>query len=182
MNYADYLKATNECIEQVDEKTIEDFVTSLRSVKTKGGRVFFLGVGGSAANCSHAVNDFRKIGGLDALTPLDNVAELTAYVNDVSFEDSLVSSLRTSDLKEKDAIVIFSVGGGSETTSKNIVKAIDYASEVDALILGIVSRDGGYTKQKAHVCIHFCPNDSTMITPVAESLQAVFWHYIVNKI
>jgi len=154
MNYKDYMSAIEECISQVEEKTIEDFVEVLRSVKNKNGRVFFLGVGGSAANCSHAVNDFRKIGGIDALTPLDNVSELTAYIN----------------------------GGGSETTSKNIVKAIQYAEEVDAHILGIVSRDGGYTMQHAHVCIHFCPSDSKMITPVAESLQAVFWHYLVNKI
>ncbi len=182
MNYKDYMSAIEECISQVEEKTIEDFVEVLRSVKNKNGRVFFLGVGGSAANCSHAVNDFRKIGGIDALTPLDNVSELTAYINDVSFEDSMVSSLKTSRLRQKDAIVIFSVGGGSETTSKNIVKAIQYAEEVDAHILGIVSRDGGYTMQHAHVCIHFCPSDSKMITPVAESLQAVFWHYLVNKL
>lgn len=182
MNYKDYLKAVEECIAQVSEETINNFVDALRDVKSKGGRVFFLGVGGSAANCSHAVNDFRKIGKIDALTPLDNVSELTAYTNDVSFEDALEASLRTSNLKQKDAIVVFSVGGGSETTSKNIVKAIDYADCVEATILGIVSRDGGYTKKMANVCIHFCPTDEKMITPVAESLQAVFWHYVVNKL
>jgi D-sedoheptulose 7-phosphate isomerase len=182
MNYKDYVKAIEECIAQVDEKTIEDFCDTIQGVKNRGGRLFFIGVGGSAANCSHAVNDFRKIGGVDALTPLDNVSELTAYINDVSFEDCLVSSLKTSNLKRKDAICIFSVGGGSETTSKNIVNAIDYADSVEADILGIVSRDGGYTKKHAHLCIHFCPSDSSMITPVAESLQAYFWHYIVNKI
>ncbi len=97
MNYKDYMSAIEECISQVEEKTIEDFVEVLRSVKNKNGRVFFLGVGGSAANCSHAVNDFRKIGGIDALTPLDNVSELTAYINDVSFEDSMVSSFKESN-------------------------------------------------------------------------------------
>jgi D-sedoheptulose 7-phosphate isomerase len=182
MNYKDYMNATFDCISQVSEETVEDFVSALRSVKEKGGRVFFLGVGGSAANCSHAVNDFRKIGGIDALTPLDNVAELTAYINDVSFEDCLVGSLKTSKLNEKDAIVVFSVGGGSETTSRNISKAIDYAKDQNATVLGIVSRDGGYTKKKADVCINFCPADASMITPIAESLQAVFWHYLVNKL
>jgi D-sedoheptulose 7-phosphate isomerase len=180
--YKDYLKAVSECISQVDEAVVEDFVSALKSVKSRGGRLFFLGVGGSAANCSHAVNDFRKIGGIDALTPLDNGAELTAYINDVSFEDCFAETLKTSRLEEKDAIFIFSVGGGSEHTSRNIVKAIDYAKEVNATVLGVVSRDGGYTKQNADVCIHFCPEDPKMITPVSESLQAVFWHYLVNKL
>jgi len=182
MIYKEYIKAVEECISQVSEETLQEFVSIIKLVKERKGRIFFLGVGGSAANCSHAVNDFRKIGGIDALTPVDNVSELTAYINDVSFEDCFESSLMTSNLEEKDAIIVFSVGGGSETTSRNIVKAIDYAIKQEACILGIVSRDGGYTKQKPHACIHFCSSDSAMITPVAESLQAVFWHYLVNAL
>ncbi len=182
MNYKNYIDAISECISQVDEKVIENFVEILKKIKNQKGRLFFIGVGGSAANCSHAVNDFRKIGGVDALTPLDNVSELTAYINDISFEESIRSSLKTSRLNKNDAIVVFSVGGGTENTSQNITRAIDYAKEVNACVLGIVSRDGGYTKENADVCIHFCPNDPSMITPIAESLQAVFWHYLVNKL
>jgi D-sedoheptulose 7-phosphate isomerase len=182
MKYQDYLKATQECIDQVSEETIEEFIQYLQRAKDEGGRLFFIGVGGSAANCSHAVNDFRKIGNIDALTPLDNVSELTAYINDVNFEDCLAKSLETSRFDYNDTLIVFSVGGGSENTSKNIVKAIDYAKKQGSPILGIVSRDGGYTKKHADVCIHFCPSDPSMITPVAESLQVVFWHYMVNKI
>jgi D-sedoheptulose 7-phosphate isomerase len=182
MIYKDYTQYTLDCINQVDENVINEFVDHLKRIKKNNGRLFFLGVGGSAANCSHAVNDFRKIGGIDALTPLDNVSELTAYTNDVCFEDCFAESLKTSNLSEKDAICIFSVGGGSENTSKNIVKAIDFAKSVNAKILGIVSRDGGYTKLMGDCVIHFCPSSSTMITPIAESLQAVFWHYLVNRL
>lgn len=182
MHYHDYIKALHESILQVDESTIQSFVHSLKYVKERGGRVFFIGVGGSAANCSHAVNDFRKIAGMDALTPVDNVSELTAYTNDVSFSDCFTESLKTSQLNNKDAICIFSVGGGGENVSKNIVKVIDFAKSRKALVLGIVSRDGGYTLAKADVCIHFCPNNKELVTPIAESLQVVFFHYIVNKI
>jgi D-sedoheptulose 7-phosphate isomerase len=182
MTYKDYINSTLECINQVDENLVEEFVNHLQEIKKKKGRVFFLGVGGSAANCSHAVNDFRKIGGIDAITPLDNVAELTAYINDVSFEDCLAESLKTSGLNANDAIFILSVGGGSSTTSKNIVKAIDFAKTVNAKVFGIVSRDGGYTKLHGDCVICFCPTDGSVITPVAESLQAVFWHHLVNAI
>ena len=182
MTYQGYMSAIAECIGQVDESTVEKFAGVLREVKNNKGRLFFLGVGGSAANCSHAVNDFRKIAGIDTLTPVDNVSELTAYTNDVSFADCFAESLKTSGLNSKDAICVFSVGGGSEHTSANIVNSIKLAKGVGARVLGIVSRDGGYTKEHADVCINFCPGDSSVITPVAESLQVVFFHYLVNAI
>jgi D-sedoheptulose 7-phosphate isomerase len=182
MNYSEYISSCDECIKQVDESTIIKFTEYLKEIKSSNGRLFFLGVGGSAANCSHAVNDFRKIGKIDALTPLDNVSELTAYINDVSFSDCFAESLKTSNLNSKDGLFILSVGGGNENVSQNIVKAIDLAKSVNAKILGIVSRDGGYTKKHADCVIHFCPSNPNMITPVSESLQAVFWHFLVNKI
>ena len=182
MTYKGYMESMAECISQVDENTVEQFAVILRQVKANRGRLFFLGVGGSAANCSHAVNDFRKIAGIDAQTPVDNVSELTAYTNDVSFADCFVESLVTSQLNSKDAICVFSVGGGSDKTSANIVNAIQFAKRGDAKVLGIVSRNGGFTKENADVCINFCPEDSEVITPIAESLQVVFFHYLVNAI
>lgn len=182
MNYYHYLEELQECLLRVDKEAINNFISILKEVKNNKGRLFFLGVGGSAANCSHAVNDFRKIAGIDAMTPVDNVSELTAYTNDVSFADCFSESLKTSNLNEKDVICVFSVGGGSETTSQNIVNAIKLAKTVNAKVLGIVSRNGGYTIQHADVCLVFCPNDSDLITPLAESIQVILFHYIVNAI
>ena len=161
---------------------IVDMASKIQEVKKNNGRLFFLGVGGSAANASHAVNDFRKIGGIESYAITDNVAELTARVNDEGWDTSFSEWLKISNLNDKDAIVIFSVGGGSENTSQNIVKAIDLAKERNSTVLSIVSRDGGYSKQHSDVCYLIPIADESRITPHAEEFQGVVWHLLVNMV
>ena len=162
--------------------TIVDMASKIQEVKKNNGRLFFLGVGGSAANASHAVNDFRKIGGIESYAITDNVAELTARVNDEGWDTSFSEWLKISNLNDKDAIVIFSVGGGSENTSQNIVKAIDLAKERNSTVLSVVSRDGGYSKQHSDVCYLIPIADESRITPHAEEFQGVVWHLLVNMV
>src|SRR5262249_55237637 len=147
-----------------------------------GGRLFILGVGGSAANASHAVNDFRKIAGIEAYAPTDNVSELTARTNDEGWATVFESWLRVSRLQSRDAILVFSVGGGSleHQVSPNLVAALEYAKTVGAKILGIVGRDGGHTARVADVCVLIPTVSSTHITPHAEAFQAVVWHLLVS--
>jgi len=151
-------------------------------VKKQDGRLFLLGVGGSAANCSHAVNDFRKIAHIETYTPVDNVSELTARANDEGWDTIFVEWLKGSHLSKKDVVMVFSVGGGNleKNISTNIVSALKYAKKIGAKILGIVSRDGGYTKKVADVCILVPVSRDEMITPLAEAFQAVIWHAMVN--
>jgi len=144
--------------------------------------LFIIGVGGSAANASHAVNDFRKIAGIEAYAPTDNVAELTARTNDEGWHTTFSKWLETSRLGERDALLILSVGGGSDATSLNIKKAIDYAFEKKARIAAIVSRDGGYAKQKADACVLVPVVSTDRITPHAEGWQGVVWHLLVNAL
>lgn len=160
------------------KKTIEELV----ALKKRGGRLFILGVGGGAGNASHAVNDFRKICGIEAYAPTDNVSELTAQINDNGWESSFVNWLKGSRLEKKDAIMVFSVGGGDikKNISVNIVRALEYAKEKQSTILGIVSRDGGYTKKVANVCILIPIISDEVITPYTESFQALIWHMIVS--
>lgn len=177
-----YLEGAKKLIDQLSKEEIQKTIDRLAKVKKQGGRLFLLGVGGSAANCSHAVNDFRKICRIETYTVVDNVSELTARINDEGWDSAFVEWLKGSHLSKKDAVMVFSVGGGNleKHVSTNIVEAIKYAKEVGAVVLGIVSRDGGYTKKAADVCILVPVISDESITPYAESFQALIWHLIVN--
>ena len=177
-----YLDETAEIARRIDRGRIAAAIERLRSVRSLGGRLFILGVGGSAANASHAVNDFRKIGGLEAYAPTDNVAELTARVNDESWETVFANWLKTSKLNADDCLLIFSVGGGSGSASLNLVRAMEYAKEVGAEIVSIVSRDGGHAARVSDVCILVPVVAQERITPHAEGWQAVVWHLLVNAL
>lgn len=177
-----FLEQTRQIAGQIDQAKIARAIDLMRALKQQGGRLFILGVGGSAANASHAVNDFRKIAEIETYTPLDNVAELTAWVNDVSWEAVFIEWLKTSKLSAADMLLIFSVGGGSATTSANLVQAMDYARTVGAKIIAIVSRDGGHAGKVADVAILVPVVAGDRITPHAESWQAVVWHLIVNAL
>ena len=186
MNYKDYteqyLKETMEVTQTIDKKEIEKAIGILDALRKSNGRLFILGVGGSAANASHAVNDFRKIAGIETYAPTDNVAELTARTNDEGWNTTFTEWLKTSKLNENDALLIMSVGGGSENTSLNIKEAIDLALERKAKVLGIVSRDGGYTKRNADACVLVPVVSEERITPHAEGWQGVVWHLMVNAL
>jgi D-sedoheptulose 7-phosphate isomerase len=186
MNFNDYteqyLKETNQIANLVDQAEIVKTIQILSHLKEKGGRLFILGVGGSAANASHAVNDFRKIDGIETYAPTDNVSELTARTNDEGWNTTFSKWLETSRLNNNDALLILSVGGGSSTTSLNIKEAIDYAIKKEAKVTAIVSRDGGYAKQKADACILIPVVSSDRITPHAEGWQGIIWHLIVNAV
>jgi len=177
-----YLNETEQIIRLIDQKEIIKSIELLCRLKENGGRLFILGVGGSAANASHAVNDFRKIAGIETYTPTDNVAELTARTNDEGWNTTFNKWLEISKLKNSDVLLIFSVGGGSQNTSLNIKEAIDYAIEKKAKIVAIVSRDGGYAKQKADACILIPVVSTDRVTPHAEGWQGIIWHLIVNAI
>lgn len=181
-NYTEeYLKGFTKITNLLVRKDIEKTIKILVDLKKKKGRVFFLGVGGSAANSSHAVNDFRKIANIEAYAPSDNVAELTARTNDDGWETVFENWLKVSKLNKKDAVFVLSVGGGNleKNVSVNIVKALQYAKKVGAKRLGIVSRDGGYTKKVANSCILVPVVAEDKITPYAEAFQGVLWHLLV---
>jgi D-sedoheptulose 7-phosphate isomerase len=177
-----YFNLIPELVKKIDTKKIQRVVNHLISVKRKKGRIFFLGVGGSAGNCSHAVNDFRKICEIESYTPTDNVSELTARINDDGWDSSFRNWLKISQLNSKDVLFIFSVGGGNQKkkVSVNLIKAIDYARNKKSKVLGIVGRDGGYTKKKGDVVIIIPTLDKKLITPYAESFQSVIWHCLVT--
>ena len=177
-----YLKESQLIIDNLDKKKINKVIDLIYKVKKNLGRIFFLGVGGSAANCSHAVNDFRKIVGIEAYTPTDNVAELTARTNDEGWETVFIEWLKISKLKSKDLVFIFSVGGGNKekNISKNLIEAIRYSKIVGSKIVGIVGRDGGFTAKKANECIIIPTINDKHITPHSESFQALIWHLIVS--
>tara|TARA_B100000989_G_scaffold104882_1_gene76842 strand:- start:254 stop:847 length:594 start_codon:yes stop_codon:yes gene_type:complete len=183
MNYSSkHLSEAIKIIEQIDDQKIEEMVKILFKVRENGGRLFFLGVGGSAGNCSHAVNDFRKIVGIESYAPTDNVSELTARTNDEGWDTIFSEWLRTSNLKKNDCIFIFSVGGGNleKNVSTNLIKAIDYAKEMEANILGVVGRDGGYTYSNSNAVLIVPVVNIENITPHTEAFQAVIWHLIVS--
>jgi len=180
-----YIKELSEIVKDTAETKLDIVVQMYEHIiriKKNGGRLFFLGVGGSAANASHAVNDFRKIAGIECYAITDNVAELTARVNDEGWDTSFSEWLKVSNLNSNDGIFIFSVGGGSKNTSQNIVKAIDLAKEKKSTILSVVSRDGGYSKEHSDVCYLIPVVDKSRITPHAEEYQGVIWHLLVNMI
>ena len=183
MTYTEqHLAEVRQIVDGIDTSKIESMTDLLSSVKLDGGRLFFLGVGGSAGNCSHAVNDFRKIVGMEAYTPTDNVSELTARTNDEGWETVFVEWLKTSRLNEKDAVFVLSVGGGDleRNVSPNLVRALQYAKEVGARITGIVGRDGGYTATVADVCVIVPTVNPETVTPHSEAFQAVVWHLLVS--
>jgi D-sedoheptulose 7-phosphate isomerase len=183
MSYArQHLEESKRVIEGLDADAIEKVVDVLHATRERGGRLFFLGVGGSAANCSHAVNDFRKIAGFEAYAPTDNVSELTARTNDEGWPSVFVEWLRTSRLNKNDALFIFSVGGGNveKNISPNLVYALKLAKEVGASVVGVVGRDGGYTKQVADACVLIPTVNESNITPHSEAFQAVVWHLLVS--
>ncbi|EPN4498066.1 SIS domain-containing protein [Yersinia enterocolitica] len=183
MSYAlQHLKETTEIIQRMDIDAIEKMADLLVTVKADGGRIFFLGVGGSAGNCSHAVNDFRKIVGIECYAPTDNVSELTARTNDDGWASVFVEWLKISKLQSKDLLFIFSVGGGNldKNISPNLVEAIKLAKTVDAKVAGVVGRDGGYTAQAADACVIVPTVNPDNITPHSEAFQAVLWHLLVS--
>ena len=183
MGYAEqHMRESIQIIEKMDLAPIEKIADLLVQLKAEGGRIFFLGVGGSAGNCSHAVNDFRKIVGIECYAPTDNVSELTARVNDEGWASIFVEWLKISKLLAKDAIFIFSVGGGSleRNISPNLVTALQYAKTVGAKVMGVVGRDGGYTAQVADACVIVPTVNSENVTPHSEAFQAVIWHLLVS--
>ena len=166
----------------IDKQQIESLVNELISLRERNGRLFLLGVGGSAANCSHAVNDFRKLCGIETYAPTDNVSELTARINDEGWDGALAGWLIGSKLEAKDALFILSVGGGNaeKQVSVNLIKAIDLAKERKAKVFGIVGRDGGYTKKVGDVVVLVPVVDDKLVTPHSEAFQAVIWHCLVS--
>ena len=177
-----YLAAAAQVIEQLEHDAIDAIVQLVVETRQRGGRLFVLGVGGSAANASHAVNDFRKIAGMESYAPTDNVSELTARINDEGWDTAFAKWLEGSRLSEKDLILVLSVGGGNRplNTSVNLVVALEYAKEVGAKICGIVGRDGGFTAQVADACALVPTVAPDAVTPLTESFQAVIWHLIVS--
>jgi D-sedoheptulose 7-phosphate isomerase len=178
----EHLNESIEITKAIDPETIEKIVDLLCDVKSLGGRLFILGVGGSAANAGHAVNDFRKLAGIETYAPTDNVAELTARTNDEGWQTVFSGWLRVSKLNSKDCLFILSVGGGDKekNVSPNLIEAIDLAKEVGARVTGIVGRDGGYTAKKADICLVVPTVNPTTVTPHSESFQTVVWHLMVS--
>ncbi len=177
-----FLAETSAVLKELDANAIERIVEILAATRSGGGRLFILGVGGSAANASHAVNDFRKIAGIEAYAPTDNVAELTARTNDDGWATVFVEWLKVSRLRPEDAVMVFSVGGGSleKQVSPNLVYALQYAKSVGSKILGVVGRDGGYTAQVADACVVIPTVNGAHVTPHSEAFQAVIWHLVVS--
>jgi D-sedoheptulose 7-phosphate isomerase len=183
MSYsAQHLKETAEIVAKINPADCEKCVAELRAVREHGGRLFMLGVGGSAANASHAVNDFRKIAGIETYAPTDNVSELTARTNDEGWASVFVEWLRTSRLNSKDCLFILSVGGGNieKNVSPNLVAALQLAKQVGARIIGIVGKDGGYTAKVADACVIVPTVNPNNVTPHSEAFQAVIWHLFVS--
>jgi len=177
-----YLSEARQIVQQLDTQAIDQVVTLLAETRAHGGRLFVLGVGGSAANASHAVNDFRKIVGLEAYTPTDNVAELTARTNDEGWASVFEKWLQTSRLRAGDLVLVFSVGGGNveKNVSPNIVAALQYAKRIGVRVVGVVGRDGGYTAQVADACVLVPTVNPDHVTPHTEAFQAVIWHLLVS--
>ncbi len=178
-----YFEQVKSISELINKSEISELAEALLKIRKNDGRLFFLGVGGSAGNCSHAVNDFRKLCGIESYAPTDNVSELTARINDDGWDVALAAWLKASRLKENDAIFILSVGGGNleKNVSVNLIKAIEYAKEKNAKVFGIVGRDGGYTKKIGDNVIVVPVVDEKLVTPHSEAFQAVVWHCLVSS-
>ena len=183
MIYSDlHLSEAIEIIKKIETKQIEKMVDLILNVRNDKGRLFFLGVGGSAGNCSHAVNDFRKIIGVESYAPTDNVSELTARTNDEGWSTIFSEWLKISNLNSKDLIFVFSVGGGNieKNISPNLVEALKYGKSIGCKLVGVVGRDGGYTSKVADACVIIPTVNKETITPHTEAFQAVIWHLIVS--
>ena len=183
MIYSDaHLSEVIEIIKKIETKQIEKIVDLILNVRNEKGRIFFLGVGGSAGNCSHAVNDFRKIIGVESYAPTDNVSELTARTNDEGWSTIFSEWLKVSNLNPKDLIFVFSVGGGNieKNISPNLVEALNYGKSIGCKLVGVVGRDGGYTTKVAEACVIIPTVNEKTITPHTEAFQAVVWHLIVS--
>ena len=179
---AEFLSEAKKIIEQLDGDAVERMVELVKSTRSRGGRLFILGLGGSAGNASHAVNDFRKIVGIEAYAPTDNVSELTARINDEGWAGVFEGWLAVSHLGKDDLVFVFSVGGGSleKNISPNLVKALEYSRKVGARIIGVVGRDGGYTAQVADACLIIPTVNSQNVTPHTEAFQSIIWHLMVS--
>lgn len=183
MNFSQkHLEEAIEIIRSIDTNETEKMALILNQLREDGGRLFILGVGGSAGNCSHAVNDFRKIVGIEAYAPTDNVSELTARTNDEGWSSVFSAWLKVSRLSDRDALMVFSVGGGNleKNISPNLVEALAFAKKVGAKILGIVGRDGGYTAKVADACVIVPTVNPDSVTPHSEAFQGVIWHLLVS--
>lgn len=178
----EYFREAAQILELLDENAVERVLAELVAVRARSGRLFVLGVGGSAGNASHAVNDFRKICGIEAYAPTDNVSELTARVNDDGWESTFAGWLAVSKLSANDLLLVFSVGGGNreQNVSPNLVRALEFGQRVGARIAGIVGRDGGYTARVAHACVLIPTVNPAAVTPHSEAFQAVIWHFLVS--
>jgi D-sedoheptulose 7-phosphate isomerase len=177
-----FLEEAREILNRLDVAAIDSVVNALVQIRQRSGRLFILGVGGSAANASHAVNDFRKIAGIETYSPSDNVSELTARTNDEGWETVFVEWLRGSRLNDRDGLLVLSVGGGDleRNVSPNLVRAIQYGKQIGATVCGIVGRDGGYTAKVADACVIVPTVNPAHVTPHAEAFQAVVWHLFVT--
>lgn len=177
-----FLREAAEIAARIDRSAVEKSIVVLARIRDGGGRLFILGVGGSAANASHAVNDFRKIGGFEAYAPTDNVSELTARTNDEGWDTTFSAWLAGSRLKAEDGLLVLSVGGGDleKGVSPNLVRAVQYAKGVGAAVVGIVGRDGGYTLRTADACVVIPTVNAEHVTPHSEAFQAVIWHLMVS--
>ena len=177
-----YFNDAKIIIDKIDKDQILKMISIINETRSNNGRMFVLGVGGGAGHASHAVNDFRKICGLEAYTPTDNVSELTARVNDDGWETAYVNWLKISKLNKNDILLVFSVGGGNleKNISVNILKSLELAKKLGTRICGIVGRDGGYTAQVADACVVIPPINPETVTPHTESFQAVIWHLLVS--
>ena len=177
-----YLKEAKNIIDLIDKDQVLKIISLITDVRNKKGRMFILGVGGGAGHASHAVNDFRKICGIEAYAPTDNVSELTARVNDDGWETTYANWLQGSNLNQNDIVFVFSVGGGhlEKNISANIVRSLELAQKVGAKIIGVVGRDGGYTAQVADACVVIPPVNDETVTPHTEGFQAIIWHLLVS--
>jgi D-sedoheptulose 7-phosphate isomerase len=183
LNYSKtHISETIDVLNRIDDQVIERMAKLLVELRVKKGRIFFVGVGGSAANCSHAVNDFRKLAGIESYAPTDNVSELTARTNDEGWSTVFSEWLKISNVNENDCLFVLSVGGGNrdKNVSTNLVEAIDHAKSVGASVVGIVGRDGGYTARHADVCVIIPTVNEANVTPHSESMQGVIWHLLVS--
>jgi D-sedoheptulose 7-phosphate isomerase len=183
MSYTtDYIAEARQVLDRLDPAAIDRLVALLVTLRGRGGRLFVLGVGGGAGNASHAVNDFRKLCGIEAYTPTDNVSELTARVNDQGWESTFAEWLRVSRLGPADMVLVFSVGGGDRerNISPNLVRAVEHARQVGATVGGVVGRDGGYTATVADACVIVPTIRPETVTPHAEAFQSVVWHLLVS--
>jgi len=179
---ANYFKGISDISEKIDQKAVQSLAEAIKKIKSNKGRIFFLGVGGSAGNCSHAVNDFRKLCDIESYSPLDNVSELTARINDEGWDTSLSNWLKISKLSQRDAIFVFSVGGGSikKKVSVNLIKAAIYAKKRRSKVFGVVGKKDGFIGKNADNVVIIPNVNPLLITPYSEAYQAVVWHALVS--